>query len=107
MPREKGSKNRNYPPLALAEALLVARVIQDQASGMAVSKLTLAEYLDTTPSSSVFRDLVMSSRGYGLTEGGANAEEFALSSTGDAATGADEVAQTQAHKQAVMNVQPY
>jgi len=54
MPREKGSKNRNYPPLILTEALKVPRAIQDQASGMAVSKLTLATYLDTTPNSSVF-----------------------------------------------------
>lgn len=107
MPREKGSKNRNYPPLVLTDALRVAREIQDQASGMAVSKLTLAEYLDTTPSSSVFRDLVMSSRGYGLTDGGANAEEFSLTPLGDAATGADEVAQGKAFKQAVVNVPPY
>jgi len=107
MPREKGSKNRNYPPLVLSEALKVPRTIQDQASGMAVSKLTLAEYLDTTPSSSVFRDLVMSSRGYGLTEGGANAEEFSLTQLGDAATGADEVAIGKAYKQAVMSVPPY
>ncbi|MFZ1881070.1 MAG: TIR domain-containing protein [Gaiellaceae bacterium] len=107
MPREKGSKNRNYPPIVLADALRVAREIQDQASGMAVSKLTLAEYLDTTPSSSVFRDLVMSSRGYGLTEGGAHADEFSLTPLGDAATGADEVAQQRAFKQAVMNVPPY
>jgi hypothetical protein len=107
MPREKGSTNRNFPALPLAEALLVSRVIQDKASGMPVSKLTLAEYLDTTPSSSVFRELVMSSRGYGLTEGGANAEEFALTPTGDAATGGDEVAQVNAYKHAVMNVPPY
>ena len=107
MPREKGSKNRNYPPLVLTEALAVPRAIQDQASGMAVSKLTLATYLDTTPNSSVFRDLVSSSRGYGLTEGGSNAEEFSLTPLGDTATGADEVAIGKALKQAVMSVAAY
>jgi len=79
MARAKGSKNRNYPPLVFSEALTAPRVIQDQASGMAVSKLTLATYLDTTPSSSVFRDYVMSARGYGITDGGANATEFTRS----------------------------
>ena len=74
---------------------------------MAVSKLTLATYLDTTPNSSVFRDLVMSSRSYGLTEGGATADEFSLTSLGDAATGADEVAIGKALKQAVMSVPAY
>ena len=45
MGRASGSKNRNYPPLKLAEALQVAAAIQDEASGMTVSKLTLAELL--------------------------------------------------------------
>jgi predicted nucleotide-binding protein len=107
MARAKGSKNRNYPALVFSEALKAARMIQDQASGMAVSKLTLAGYLDTTPSSSVFRDYVMSARGYGLTEGGAHATEFSLTALGEAATGADEVARDKAFKQAVMSVPPY
>jgi hypothetical protein len=36
MARTKGSKNRNYPPLPLSEALKVARAIQNEASGMPV-----------------------------------------------------------------------
>ena len=70
------TKNRNYPPLPLAQALKVARAIQDDASGMTVSRLTLAELLDTTPTSRVFKELMASSRFYGLTNGGINADEF-------------------------------
>lgn len=70
--RQAGVKNRNYPALPLAEALKVARVIQDDASGMKVSRLTLAELLETTPTSRRFRELVGASRLYGLTDGGIN-----------------------------------
>jgi hypothetical protein len=47
--RVPGQKNRNYPPLALAEALKVPRVIQEEAAGMTVSRLTLADLLGSTP----------------------------------------------------------
>src|SRR5712691_1862704 len=84
MPRGRtpGTKNRNYPPLGLAEALRVPRAIQDEASGMNVSRLTLAEMLNVSPASSVFRELVASARFYGLTTGGINAEEFGLTPLG-------------------------
>jgi predicted nucleotide-binding protein len=105
--RPAGTKNRNYPPLGLAEALRVPRVIQDEASGMEVSRLTLAELLNVSPASSNFRELVASSRFYGLTNGGINADEFGLTPLGNEATGGDEVAQVTSYKQAVMNVAPY
>lgn len=105
--RPTGTKNRNYPPLGLADALRVARVIQDDASGMEVSRLTLAELLNVSPASSNFRELVASSRFYGLTNGGINADEFGLTPLGRAATGGDEVAQIAGYRQAVMNVAPY
>jgi predicted nucleotide-binding protein len=105
--RKAGVKNRNYPPLPLAEGLKVAVAIQDDASGMKVSRLTLAELLGTTPTSSQFRDYVASSRMFGLTTGGINAEEFSLTQLGEQATGGDEVIQDQALKAAVMNVPPY
>lgn len=83
------------------------RVIQDEASGMEVSRLTLAELLNVSPASSNFRELVASSRFYGLTNGGINADEFGLTPLGSEATGGDEVAQIAGYKQAVMNVVPY
>jgi predicted nucleotide-binding protein len=107
MPRAVGSKNRNYPPLKLADALQVAAAIQDQASGMTVTRLTLAQLLDVSPSSSNFRDLVAASRFYGLTSGGINADEFGLTTLGEGATSGDEVARAAACKRAVLNVPPY
>lgn len=105
--RVAGKKNRNYPPLTLSHAIKVATAIQDKASGMEVSRLTLADLLDSTPTSRVFRELVASSRFYGLTDGGINAEDFSLTRLGEDATGGDEVAQAAALKAAVMTVPPY
>lgn len=105
--RATGTKNRNYPPLVLIDALRVSMAIQDQASGMEVSRLTLAELLNLSPSSSNFREQVAASRFYGLTNGGINAEQFSLTSIGEKATGGDEVARSTALKNAVLNVQPY
>jgi hypothetical protein len=105
--RQAAKKNRNYPPLTLKDALKVPRAIADEAGGMKVSRLTLAELLDYSPTSSNVRDLVASSRFYGLTTGGINASEFALTDLGEKATGGDEVESVAALKQAVMNVPPY
>ena len=107
MSRTKGTKNRNYPSLALEDAIAVAKVIQDGASGMKVGRLTLAELLDRSPSSSAFRELVFASRSYGLTAGGINSEEFDLTPLGAAATGGDEVSRDEARRKAVMNIEPY
>lgn len=87
--------------------MVVAQTIQDEASGMGVDKLTLAELLDKTPSGTHFRELVMSSRAYGLTEGGANASEFKLTPLGSDATGGDEVAKEEALKRAILNIEPF
>ena len=86
--RAAGTKNRNYPPMTLDNALKMSRVIQDDASGMRVSRLTLSELLGVSPSSSNFRDLVAASRFFGLTEGGINAAEFSLTPIGQDATSA-------------------
>jgi hypothetical protein len=107
MARKAGTKNRNYPPVTLAMALKVPRAIQDQASGMSVSRLTLAELLDSTPTSRVLKELVASSRFYGLTEGGINSDQFSLTELGEQATGGDEVKTAAALKGAVMNIPPY
>jgi Predicted nucleotide-binding protein containing TIR-like domain len=107
MGRIKGQKNRNYPSLTLEESLAMATAIQEGASGMAVSRLTLAELLDRSPSSSTFREVVFSSRTYGLTTGGINSEEFELTALGNAATGADEVEREDARRRAVLTVDPY
>ncbi len=104
MPR---GKQRNYPAIELSRALAVARVIVDEASSQAVSKLTLAGLLDTTPTSSAFRDLVAASRLYGLTSGGINSDSFTVTALGEKSVGGDEVARDTALKRAVQNVTPY
>jgi hypothetical protein len=73
---------------------------------MTTTRLTLADLLGTTPSSSVFTQLVASSRFYGLTEGGINATEFKPTLLGEQAVG-DEAKQSAALKEAVMNVAPF
>lgn len=107
MPRTKGSVNRNYPSLSLEDALEIPRAIQNGASGMPVSRLTLAELVNRSPAASGFRDRLLASRAYGLTVGGVNADQFELTAIGDAATGADEVARGDALQRAVLNVEPY
>jgi len=107
MGRKAGSRNRNFPPVTLAEALRVPRIIQDEAGGMTTTRLTLADLLGTTPSSSVFERLVAGSRFYGLTEGGINAREFTPTSLGELATADDDEKRSAALKQAVMNVPPF
>ncbi len=47
-------KNRTYPNLPLEKAVVVARVIQDRASGMTVTRLRLADLMDTTPTPALF-----------------------------------------------------
>jgi predicted nucleotide-binding protein len=105
--RKAGSKNRNYPSLTLENALAVATAIQDRASGMPVSRLTLADLMDRSPSSSEFRELLLASRAYGLTDGGVHADHFELATLGDTATGGDEVGQVDARRKAVLNIEPF
>lgn len=69
---------------------------------MTVSRLTLAEMLDTTPTSSVLRNLVASSRFYGLTNGGINADEFSLTDLGNRATSEEPDTRDPALKEAVL-----
>ena len=105
--REPGKKNRTTPALPLSGALAVAEAMADKASGMKVTRLTLAEMLSTTPTSSSFRDLVASSRLYGLTSGGINASEFELTEAGEAATSDETARRSPALKAAVMSIPPY
>jgi hypothetical protein len=59
----------------LEQALAVARAIQDVASATSVSRLTLAELLDKSQSSRVFRELLTASTMCGLTTGGVHSQE--------------------------------
>ena len=107
MPRTKGSKNRNYPVLTLEEAQEVPRAIQDGASGMEVGRLNLADLMNRSPQSSVFVDLLLSSRAYGLTNGGARAPQFDLTELGREITSEDAATREQAKRKAMLNVEPF
>jgi predicted nucleotide-binding protein len=74
---------------------------------MTVTKITLAGLVDSTPGSSAFRELLLSSRAYGLTEGGVNANEFSLTELGARATSDDSGTARQAHREAVLYVEPF
>lgn len=93
--------------MPLDRALKVARAIEHEASGMTTSRLTLAELLNSTPTSGMFKDMVASARFYGLTTGGINANEFALTDLGTRAASDDPDESAPALKEAVMNVSPY
>jgi predicted nucleotide-binding protein len=74
---------------------------------MSVSRLTLAELLDISPASSVFRELVASSRFYGFTTGGINSTEFGLTGLGQEVTSEDADESFAAMKKGVMTVEPF
>ena len=59
------------------------------------------------PHGSSSRQLVASSRFYGLTTGGINSEQFGLADLGEKAASDDETERLAAFKQAVMNVPPF
>ena len=106
MPRKPGVRNRNYPSITLEKALAVATVIHDEAAGGTVRKLTLAQLLDTTPGSGKFKEIVIASNAYGLTEGGVNGDQFGLSPLGRSAVGAS-ADRRSALRAAIMNIPPF
>jgi hypothetical protein len=107
MPRQPGTPNRNFPSLALQQALELPRTLQEGASGMTTDRLTLSQLLDKSPSSSGFTRLVLASRAYGLTSGGKNAGEFGLTDIGRAAVSEDPQERSDGLRRAVMSIDPY
>lgn len=107
MPRKPGTKNRNFPPLSLEETLEIPKVIEDLASGEPVSKLHLADFVNSTPSSSSFRNLLLASRMYGFTGEGVNQDTFSLTSLGHEATSSDPEKRQTALRSAVLSIAPY
>jgi hypothetical protein len=83
MPRKSA---RPHPPLDLAQSLEVARSIADHNAGRPMNRILLAEAMRLSPSSSGFRDRIMASGRYGLTDGNYNSELISLTSTGVAVT---------------------
>lgn len=82
------SKKRPYvsqadiPRMTLVQALRVPRALADHYGKKPTRPLDVAAALDMTPTSGTFRNLCGASVGYGLTEGGPNAQEIALTPAG-------------------------
>jgi hypothetical protein len=70
-------------------------------------RLTISQLLDKSPSSSGFHTLVLSSRAFGLTTGGKNADQFALTDIGRDVVSDDPASRNYGLRQAVMNVEPF
>jgi hypothetical protein len=77
------------------------------ASGMETDRLTLSQLVDKSPSSSVFHNLILASRAYGLTTGGKNADEFGLTAVGRLAVSDDPAERTEGLRKAVLTVDPF
>lgn len=72
----------DVPSGGLGDALKVARALLEQYGGRAATPLDVAQALNVQPSSSNFRMICGASIAYGLTNGGANAQEISLTSIG-------------------------
>jgi predicted nucleotide-binding protein len=105
--KQRSYEQRNYPPLPINEALAVAQAIQDKGGGMPVNRLTLAEFVDRSPSSSGFHKLLVASRSYGLTTGGRDATTIGLTDLGERVTSDHLNIATAAKCEAVLNVPPF
>jgi hypothetical protein len=72
----------DVPAYSLDQALRVARALDENFGRNPAKPLRVAEAMNMTPSSSGFRMLCGASIAYGLTDGGYNAEQIALTTLG-------------------------
>ena len=84
--KEKARRARvsqsDIPRMSLDEAIRVAKALRDEFGSKPTAPFLVANALDTSPSSSRFRDICGASIAYGLTSGGVNAKEIALEELG-------------------------
>jgi CAP12/Pycsar effector protein, TIR domain len=74
---------------------------------MATDRLTLSQLLHKSPSSSVFHQLVLASRAYGMSTGGKNADTFGLTAVGREVVSEDPAKRLHGRRQAVMAIEPF
>lgn len=72
----------DFPNVSLKEASRIAQAIWDNFAGKGAAPHTVAMALDLSPTSGGWRNLCGASIAYGLTEGGYNANEIALTDLG-------------------------
>lgn len=78
----KTSFSQVIPSKALEQALRVGKSIVDSNGGNPIDKLTLAECMRLSPTSSSFVQIVSSSQLYGLTSGSAFSKTISLTPLG-------------------------
>ena len=78
------SSPRPHPPLGLAQAGEVARAITEHNAGRPMNRILLASAMGVSPNSSAFREHIMSSYRYGLSEGNYSSESISLTALGEA-----------------------
>jgi hypothetical protein len=83
MPR---SAPRPHPPVLLSQALEVAKAITEFNGGKPMNRILLAGAMQVSPTSSAFRERIMASYRYGLTEGSYKSENITLTAIGTSAT---------------------
>lgn len=77
---------RPYPALSLQEAMRVAQVITDFNGGKPMARLLVANAMDLSPGSSLFRDTISAAAKFELTTGNFNSEIISLTPTGESVT---------------------
>jgi len=75
-------KQSDFPRVGLSEALRIARAISEHYAKQPTKPLDVAFTLDLTPGAKVFKYLTGASIAYGLTEGGAQADQISLTDLG-------------------------
>lgn len=78
----KSRQQKPFPPFSLKDTLVIAQSIADNNACRPYSRLSVAEAIDRSPESSAFRQLITASSAYGLTEGGYQAKQLALTPLG-------------------------
>jgi hypothetical protein len=80
--KERSSSAPTFPRDALKRALQLAESIEKNNAGRPYDRLTLAGAVEYSPNSSGFRQLIISSGRYGVTDGGYMADKISLTSLG-------------------------
>ena len=107
---KEARRKRSFPASSFEEALILARAIQQFASGQKTRRLTLFDHLQKSPDSGPSRQLISNSNRYGLTKGNLKSEYIELTPDGKTATDpeASRVDQLQAKfRLAIQQIAPF
>jgi predicted nucleotide-binding protein len=107
--KEKKKKTTSaFPKNTLTEALKIAESIQKNNAGAPYSRLDLADSLDYSAESSIFRTLITSSSRFGLTIGGYQADKISITPLGKQIVESDETEEkSRAIKTVLLNIPLY